>query len=76
MMIASQIHSQDHHTNKHSAANDKPLRQVGIHNGIENVHEKRAVRGFDSCASFKPNFSYSERTRRPGNQLDEDGVNK
>ena len=65
-MIASQIHSQDHHTNKHSAANNEPVRQVGIHNCIENMHEKRAVRGLDACESFKPRFSHGERTGGQG----------
>ncbi len=71
--IAPQINPYDRHANKDCAANDKPLRQVGVHNCIENTHEQSA-RGFDACASFKPRFNNRERTRRPGSQLDEDGV--
>jgi hypothetical protein len=74
--VAPQVHRQDCHANKHRTANDEPLRQVGIHNCIENTHQKRSVCGFDACASFKPRFSHGERARRPRNQLDDDGVDK
>jgi len=41
------------------------------------VHaQKRSVCGFDACASLKPRFSHAEGTRRPRNQLDDDGVDK
>ena len=75
-MIAPQIHPYERHANEHRAANDEPVRQVGIHNGIENAHQKRPVCGFDACASFKPRLSHGERARRPGNQLDDDGVDQ
>ena len=50
--------------------------EVGIHNCIENVNEKRSVRRFDACPSLKPGFSHRERARRPGHRLDDDGVDK
>ena len=60
--IAPEVHTEYGHTNKHRAANHDPLRQVGIHNRIQNSHQKRTVCGFDACASFKPRFSDGERT--------------
>ncbi len=75
-MIAPQVHRQDRHANKHRAANNEPLRQVGIYNCIENMHQKRSVCEFDTYASFKPRFSNGERARRPRNKLDDDGVDK
>jgi len=75
-MIPPQVHRQDRHANKYRAANNEPFRQVGIYNRIENMHQKRSVCGFDTCASFKPRFSHGERARRPRNKLDDDGVDK
>jgi hypothetical protein len=75
-MIAPQVHRQDSHANKHRAANNEPLRQVGIYNCIENMHQKQSVWGFDTCASFTPRFSRGERARQPRNKLDDDGVDK
>ncbi len=74
--VAAQIHQEDGHANEHRAANDEPFGQIGIHNRVENAQEKRAARGFDACARFKPGFSDGERARRPRNQLDDDGVDK
>jgi len=76
MKTASQIHAQYPHTHEYRAANDEPLRQVGIHDRIENTHEKRSVRGFDARTSFKPRFSQSERARQPRNRLDDNGVDE
>jgi hypothetical protein len=47
-MIAPQIHREDSHAYEHRTAHDEPLRQVGIHNCIENTHQKRPVGGFDA----------------------------
>jgi hypothetical protein len=74
--IATQIDRQDGNAYKHCAADNKPFWQVGIHNCIENAHQKRSVCWFDACASFKPRFSNSERARRPRNQLNDDCVDK
>jgi len=71
-----QIHSKYRRAYKHRAAHDEPLRQVGIDNRVENMHQKRPVRGFDACTGFKPRFKHSERARQPRNQLDHDGVNE
>ena len=76
VMIAPQVDQQDHHANKHSAANDEPLRQVGIYDCIEEMHQKRSVYGFDARADFKPRFGHCERARRPRNQLNGDGVDE
>ena len=72
--IAAEVHREDGHANKDRAANDEPFGQIGIHDCVENAQEKRAARGFDACASFKPGFGDGERARRPRNQFDHDGV--
>ncbi len=74
--IAAQIDRQDDHANKHGAANDEPLGQIGIYNCVENVEEKRSARGFDACAIFEPRFSDGEWAWRPRNQLDDNGVDE
>ena len=65
--ISPEVNTEYRHANKHRAANHEPLRQVGMHNRIKDTHEKRSVRRFDTCASFKPRFSYGERALRPRN---------
>ena len=72
--IAPQINTQDRHADNHCNANDEPLRQVGVDNCIEHVHEERSMRGFDACSSFELGFGHGERARWPGNQLDDDRV--
>ena len=52
-MIARQVHRQDRHADKHREAHNEPLRQVGIHNCIESMHQKLSVCGFDACASSR-----------------------
>lgn len=65
--IAVQIHEEDGHANEHRAAYDEPLRQIGIHDCVENTQKKWAARGFDASASLKPGFGDGKRARRPGN---------
>jgi len=74
--IAPPINTQDRHADNHSNANDEPLRQVWVDNGVEHVHEERSVRGFDACSSFELGFGHGERARWPGNQLDDDRVSE
>jgi len=74
--ISPYVHAQYHHANEHRTANDTPLRQVGIHNRIENAHQKGSVRRFNARPSFKPRFSQGQRTRQPRNGLDDDGIDE
>ena len=75
-MVATQIHTYYCCAHKHSAATDDPLRQVKIHDSVENTHQKRSACGFDPCPSFKPCFSQVERARQPRNCLNGDGVDE
>lgn len=72
--IAPQIDTQDRHTDKNCSANDEPLRQVGVDNRIEHVHQERSMRGFDARSNFELGLGHRERAWRPGKQLDDDSV--
>jgi hypothetical protein len=72
--IAPQINTQDRRADNHCNAADEPLRQVGVNNRIEHVHEERSMRRFDACPSFELGFGHRERAWRPGDELDDDSV--
>jgi len=68
------MNTQDRHAHNHCNANHEPLRQVGVDNRIEHVHEERSMRGFDAGSNFELDFGHRERAWRPGKQFDDDSV--
>jgi hypothetical protein len=72
--IAPQINTQHRQADNQCNANDEPLRQVGVNNHVEHLHEERCMRGFDARSSFELRFGHREWAWRPGDELDDDSV--
>lgn len=76
MEVAAEIDHENRRADKDRRADHEPRWKAGIDDAIENAHQKRAAGGLDACANLQPIFRHGERARRPGNQLDDDGVDQ